>query len=414
MLVARAVGAYSMLRQQFGIEIGKFEGIQAPLADIAGGAYFLEAARRYTCGALDQGAKPAVVTAITKYHFTEYFRKVINHGMDICGGAGISLGPKNLLAHPYIACPIGVTVEGANILTRTLMIFGQGAIRCHPFALQEIHAVEENNLAKFDKAFWAHIGHVIRNFVRMLLLFVTRGLIAKPAKLNQLTRYYQKLSWISATFAFFADLAMILFGGNLKRKENITGRFGDILSWMYVSSAVMKRYEAEGSLKEDLPLVLWSLQLANHNMQQAFLGLFDNMGILFKIPKFLFQINSFGSMPSDELSLKVAMSIQKPGKQRDRLTDGMFIPKEEEQHLAKIEKAFLLMHENKDLYKKLLQAQRKKQIRKADTDSMIQAALACGVFTEIEASKCLEVEALRREVISVDEYTQEEYIQRSK
>ncbi|HLQ37651.1 MAG TPA: acyl-CoA dehydrogenase, partial [Planctomycetota bacterium] len=216
-LVARAAGAYAAVRQQFGLPIGRFEGIEEPLGRIAGYTYLLEAARRYTCGGLDAGAKPPVVTAIVKYHATELWRKVINDGMDVLGGAALSRGPRNLLAHGYMGTPICITVEGANILTRTLMIFGQGAIRCHPYAFQEIEAMAQNDPVRFDRNFWRHVRHVVRNGCRALLLGLSRGWLALPPRAGATARYWQKLSWASAKFAFWADLAMGALGGNLKR-----------------------------------------------------------------------------------------------------------------------------------------------------------------------------------------------------
>ncbi|MFQ5583077.1 MAG: acyl-CoA dehydrogenase, partial [Calditrichia bacterium] len=251
-LATRVAGAYAKVRKQFGLSIGKFEGIEEPLARIGGYNYILEAARRYTCGGLDSGQKPPVITAMAKYNFTELLRKAVNDTMDILGGAGISRGPRNLIATGYMGVPINITVEGANILTRTLMIFGQGAIRCHPYAYKEIRALMEGNVSAFDKAVWKHVGHVIRNLFRSTLLSLTRGYLAKSPVSGSSARYYKKIAWASASFAFMADVAMGLYGGNLKRKEKLTGRFADIFSWLYLGTAVLRRFEAEGQRKEDL------------------------------------------------------------------------------------------------------------------------------------------------------------------
>ena len=230
--VAALTSAYSTVRRQFGVAIGKFEGIEEPLARITGLAYLMEAARIYTVGAVDSGKKPSVVSAIAKYNQTELARKAVNDGMDILGGAAISRGPRNMIANAYTGMPISITVEGANILTRCLIVFGQGAIRCHPYAYQEVKALQDGDLPAFDKAFWGHIGHVVRNSCRSLLLSLTRGRLARvpvsPAK-----RYYQKLAWASASFAIMSDVAMGTLGGGLKMKEKLTGRYADVLSWMY-------------------------------------------------------------------------------------------------------------------------------------------------------------------------------------
>ena len=274
---AMVASAHASIRKQFGIPIGRFEGIEEPLSRITGSAYLLEASRRYTCGALDRGIKPAVVTAIAKYNSTEIMRKAVIDCMDILGGAGISRGPKNVVSSGYIAMPIGITVEGANIMTRTLMIFGQGALRAHPYAFKEVKAVEANDLKAFDAAFWGHIGHVVRNLFRSVALSVSRGRLASvPAGVGPLKPYYRKLSWASASFAIMADVGMGVLGGSLKFKEKITGRYADILSWMYLAVATMRRWEAEGCKQEDLPVVRYALETAFMNIQTTFDGLFYN------------------------------------------------------------------------------------------------------------------------------------------
>ncbi len=243
---ARVAGAHSLIRKQFGLSIGKFEGIEEPLARIGGWAYTMEAARRYTNGGLDTGAAPAVVTAMMKYQTTELFRKAVNDTMDILGGNAISRGPRNPIAAAYIGIPVSITVEGANILTRTLMVFGQGAIRCHPYALKEMVALQNRDVKAFDAAFWPHIGHVVRNAFRGIGLSLSRGWLAGSPVGGPAATYWRKMQWSSATFAFLADLAMGTLGGDLKRKEKLTGRFADIFSWMYFGTAVLARFEAEG------------------------------------------------------------------------------------------------------------------------------------------------------------------------
>lgn len=229
-IAVRAVGAYAAIRKQFGLAIGKFEGIEEPMARIGGYTYLMDAARGYICGALDQGAKPAVVTAIAKYNFTELGREIVNDAMDVLGGAGISRGPRNIVAHSYIATPIAITVEGANILTRTLIIFGQGAIRSHPYALKEIRALMDRDTVQFDENFWKHLGHVFESMIRALLLSVTRGRLAYSPVKGSAGKYYRKLAWSSASFAFMADMALGSYGGALKMKEKLAGRYADILS----------------------------------------------------------------------------------------------------------------------------------------------------------------------------------------
>eukprot|EP01047_Picozoa_sp_COSAG01_P002043 COSAG01_NODE_52_length_31456_cov_125.226648_1_plen_643_part_10 len=241
--VTRITTAYTNIREQFSLPIGKFEGIKEPLAYMTGMSYIMEAARKYTCIALDQGKKPSVISAIMKYHSTEEFRTCLKHSMDILGGAAISKGPKNLLSNSYLSAPISITVEGANILTRCLMIFGQGAVRCHPYALDLIHSLEKNDENKFDKTFFKHSGHIIGNLTRYIVNTISRGhLCSAPCK-GITKNYIKKLKWASSMFACYTDIAMSTMGGNLKRKESITARFADVFSWHYLASATLWHYE---------------------------------------------------------------------------------------------------------------------------------------------------------------------------
>ncbi|MFN9068743.1 MAG: acyl-CoA dehydrogenase domain-containing protein, partial [Bdellovibrionales bacterium] len=275
-LAIRVCSAHGVVRKQFGVSIGQFEGIEEPMARIAASTYSLEAMRRYTLGALDKGIKPSTITAMQKYYSTEMGRKVINDAMDIMGGAGISLGQRNLLGEIYVATPIGITVEGANILTRTLIIFGQGAMRSHPFAFMEVKAVESNDVKLLDHAFWGHIGHIVTNICRSVLLSLTRGYLASTPECHpEMRRYFRRLKWTSATFAILADVAMGTLGGKLKEKQKITGRFADILAMMYMATSVLRRFEADGRPKEDLPLVHYNLKYMMAEIQKAFDGIFD-------------------------------------------------------------------------------------------------------------------------------------------
>ncbi|RAP32358.1 acyl-CoA dehydrogenase, partial [Candidatus Marinamargulisbacteria bacterium SCGC AG-414-C22] len=408
--VTRVVTAYSMLRKQFGLEIGKFEGIQEPLAQIVGMNYIMEAARCYTCGALAKGEKPAVVSAIMKYHTTEMNRKIINHGMDIVGGAGISLGPRNLLANAYMCAPIAITVEGANILTRNLMIFGQGAIRCHPYALQEIKALEDNNLKLFDHAFWKHVGHVCTNLLRTILLGVSRGRLSMPYKFGATRRYYQKLSWASATFAFYTDIALLMLGGGLKIRERITARFSDILSWLYLGSAVLRRFEADGAKQEDLAFVHWSMNTAFQQIQHAFEELFTNLGPLFFVSKVLTVINPFSKGPTDKQDAKMVQAMQIPGKIRNKHTAGIYISKNTTDSLGRLESVFEKSHKLKPLYISLKKAVKKKIIKKGHIIAMINQAKEKKVITADEADAMHKLEMLRDDVIQVDEFSRETYL----
>ena len=415
-LAARAAGAYAFVRRQFGVSIGMFEGIQEPLARIGGFAYLLEAARRYTNGALDAGAKPAVVSAIAKYNFTELCRQAINDGMDIMGGAGICRGPRNTLGHAYAGLPISITVEGANILTRTLMIFGQGAIRCHPYAYREISTLAAGDVVGFDGVFWAHLGHILRNGCRSLLLSVTRGRLARSPVRGPCARHYRKLAWASASFAFLADLAMMLLGGDLKRRESNTGRFADIFSWMYLGNAVLRRFEAEGRRPEDRALLDWSMQYAFGRIQEAFDGLYRNLdvpvlGLLFRGPLAIWlRLNRIGSAPSDNLVGEIARGLQTSGAQRDSLTEGIFVPAEGSEGLGRLELALRLGLEAEPVERKIRVAIRAKKLPKDRPHRLLQAAVKAGIIDDCEAELVGHAQAARDDAIQVDSFTADEYL----
>ncbi len=411
----RVAGAYAGVRKQFGLPIGKFEGIEEPLARIAGYTYILEAARKYTCGALQQGAKPAVVTAIAKYNFTEIFRKATNDTMDILGGAAISRGPRNLVAHGYMSVPVSITVEGANILTRTLMIFGQGAIRCHPYAFKEIDALTRGDLVQFDDAFWKHIGHVVQNKFRALLLSVTRGRLASSPVSGPAAKYWKKMAWTSASFAFISDVALGSMGGALKVKEKLTGRFADILSWMYLGTAVLRRFEAEGRRKEDEPFLHYSMQLAFSEIQQAFDGIYRHMSIplvgwIFRGPiAFWSRLNPISTAPDDRTGKYLAKIAQTPGEQRDRMTDGIYVPEDVNEALGRLENAFRLSTEAEDVARKIKDAIRAKKLPRDKPARLVQKALEENIITKEEAGLVKRAEEARFDAIQGDEFTLDEY-----
>ncbi|MEM8487860.1 MAG: acyl-CoA dehydrogenase [Bacteroidota bacterium] len=416
-LVFRVASAHAKVRKQFGLPIGLFEGIEEPLAEIGGYNYMMEAARKYTCGALQQGVAPAVVTAIAKYNFTELQRKVINHGMDILGGNAISWGPKNLVATAYMNTPIGITVEGANILTRTLMIFGQGAIRCHPYIYDEIQGLMHGDVKRFDGAFTSHVGHTIRNSFRALLLTLTRGRLAGSPVSGPSARYWRKLGWASASFAFLADVALIGLGGNLKRKEKLTGRYADIFSWMYLVAATLRRFEAEGRPKEDLPYLKWSMQYAFSEMQKAFNGIYKNfdvpvIGLLFKGPVAMWsRLNPLANGPSDKVGHAVARAMQTPGDQRQRLTQGIYTPDNVNEPIGQLEQAFRLVYQGDKVARVISKAVRAGKIEKGSPEQMANTAHTQGLINDEELDLLARAEAARAEAIRVDDFTLEAYMQ---
>lgn len=416
-LVARVTGNHALIRKQFGTPIGKFEGVEEPLARIAGYAYLVEAMRNYVLSALDQKISPPICTAMAKYNATEIARKSINDGMDIMGGAGISMGPRNLLAVGYIGLPISITVEGANILTRTLMIFGQGALRAHPFAFKEVNAVEKGDVKAFDEAFWGHIGHVIRNKGRAFLLSLTRGHIHSSPVGGPVRRYYQKLAWSSASFALFADMAMGLLGGKLKIKEKLTGRFADILSWMFIGTAVLRRWEAEGRQAKDLPLVEFSMRVAFSNIQEAFDGIFSNMdvpvvGWFFRGPiRWWSRLNTLAFQPGDELTHDVAQLLLQDEEVRERLTKGIYMPTDANtESLARLERAYKAIRKASSIEKKLVRARKQKLIPKKMTAEVYAMAVEKNIITQDELRIIEEAERLRYDAIQVDDFSEQEYL----
>jgi acyl-CoA dehydrogenase len=409
-LIARVASAHALVRRQFGVSIGKFEGVAAPLARIGGFTYMLEALRKYTCGAIDQGRKPSIITAIAKYYSTEMSRVLVNDGMDIRAGAGISLGPKNLIASYYFGLPISITVEGANIMTRSLIIFGQGAIRAHPHAYQEIEAAETGDTDLFDRAFWSHVGHIVRNSFRALLLGLTRGWLAMPFSSDPLRKYYRRLAWSSARFALLADLAMLSFGGTLKIREKITGRLADVLSWMYLACATLRRFEADGRPVADLPLLQWSMGHAFSQIQNAYEGLYGNfdvpaLGWVFRGPmRHLAAFNPIGVEARDRVDFQVSEYMMVEGDQRERLLAGMYMPKDPAEPLAKLEQAFRSVNQADVTVRKIQQAVRRGALVKQPMSALIGQAVGKQVITSQQAEALRDAEALRREAIQVDDF----------
>lgn len=413
---SRVVSNHASVRKQFGLPIGRFEGVEEPLARIAGYTYLTEALRRFVLSALNQHISPPVVTAIAKYNATEIGRKVINDAMDVMGGAGISLGPRNQIAIGYIGVPISITVEGANILTRTLMIFGQGALRAHPYAFKEVNAMEKGDLKAFDRAFWGHIGHIIRNTIRALVLTVTRGHVAMPPVSGPNRRHWQKLAWASASFAILADLAMGLLGGKLKTKEKLTGRFADILSWMFIGTSVLKRWEDEGRPAKDLPFVQFSMALTFHNIQEAFDGIYANLDIpvlslLFRGPvRWWSRVNMLAAQPRDRLTHKVAKALLADDEVRDRLTYGIFIPTDPSEGIGRLERAYATVKKAEVVDKKIRAAVKAKKIPKVRGPKAIEEALKAQIISQTEYDLISEAERLRLDAVQVDEFMEAEYL----
>ena len=344
---AYTTGAYARIREQFGLPIGRFEGVQEALARIGSVAYELEAARRLTCQAIDAGEKPAVISAIMKYHATERMRAAVNDAMDVHGGKGICEGPKNYLGSAYRAIPIGITVEGANILTRSLIVFGQGAIRCHPYLLTEMEAAQDEDklrgLKTFDSVIFKHVGHVVATLGRATLRALTAGRSASVPDAGPLTADVRRLARYSAALALVSEVTLISLGGALKRMENLSARLGDVLSELYISSAVVARYEHDGRQSADLPFARLSLESSFRRIEQSldrFLANFPNRLLAIAMRAVIFPYGVRRRAPSDALAAECAEILLAPSSARDRLTGGIYRPRGNDE-VAMLDRAFI-------------------------------------------------------------------------
>ena len=411
-LAARATGAYARVRSQFKTPIGRFEGIEEPLARIGGNVYMMDSARRMTAGSVDLGEKPSVISAICKYHLTERGRAVVTDAMDIVGGKGICLGPNNWLGRSYQQLPIAITVEGANILTRSLIIFGQGAIRCHPYVLKEMAAAKARDVVAFDRALFGHVRHVIGNKLRAFVGGITgAAFFSAPAGAAPETRaYYRRLSRMSAALAFVADVSMLVLGGSLKRREKISARLGDVLSALYLCSATLKRYEDDGRPAADLPLLHWAMQDALARAATALHGVIVNypsraVGLGLRLV--VFPLGRPYAPPSDRLGHEVARLLIAPSAARDRLTDGMYLPKSESDPIGCLEAAFEAAPQAEAIEAKLRAAAKAGDIEAASPEDLARAALAARVITVEEEARLKRFAKLRDEVIRVDHFPQD-------
>lgn len=404
-------GAYAKLRQQFGLSIGKFEGVGAALARIGGFTYILEATRNLTLGAIDNSkARPSVVTAICKYHMTEMARVIINDSMDVHGGRGIMLGPKNYLARIYEALPISITVEGANILTRCLIIFGQGAIRCHPYILKEMLAAmepdQEKSLKDFDQAFTEHIKYSVCNYIKLIWHSLTFTIFCQaPAKDPHWRKYYKRLSYMSLSLACCADMAMLCLGGNLKRKESISARLGDVLSYLYLASAVLKYNFDHGNQEEEKPYVQYALDHCLCNMQKSLQGFFINFPNWLLAKPLQWLILPFWRnyrVAKDDVELEISKNMMQPSLLRSRFKQNCITVQD-------LENAWQKMLEVEPYMQAIDQAVKQGKIAKvASKADRITLATNLGIINAQEAQKLSEVSAIILDILQVDEFTEAE------
>ena len=411
----RLTGAYARLRRQFNLSIGNFEGIEEALSRIAGYTYQLEAARVMTAGAVDLHIKPSVVSAIAKYHMTENSRKVIQDAMDVHGGRGLILGARNYLAYAYMSTPIAITVEGANILTRNLIIFGQGAIRCHPFILREMQAAKDPDAAAgliaFDSLIFRHIGYTISNVVRTLSLSLSWALVSRAPVKDKTSRYYRQLTRMSSSLALVSDISMMLLGGALKRKERLSARLGDVLSNLYLGCAVLKYYRDNGSKAEDLPYVDWNLQLALYNCQQAFREFFENLPnrpVAWLLRLAVFPFGGPYSLPNDRLEHALVQTMFSENDLRDRITSFMYVGKDDSDPAFVIEDAFKQVLATKETRNLIRKAVKDGTLPDSpDPQILGDAAAAQGICSKEEAEKYVAAEQARSKAIQVDDYPPE-------
>lgn len=410
-----ASGAYTQIRRQFNLPVAKFDGVGEALARIAGHTYIMNAAVSVTSGAIDQGEKPAVPSAILKYHCTEMGRRVANDAMDVHGGKGIMLGPKNYLGRGFMAAPIAITVEGANILTRSLIIFGQGAIRCHPFVLRELHAAGDEDtdrgLDEFDDALFGHIGYAVSNAARSLVLALTHAKFSRVPLHTPTRRYYQNINRYSAAFALVSDFAMLTLGGKLKIKELLSARLGDVLSSIYLASTVLKHFENQGRRASDLPLVEWSVRTLMYQAQEqlhGFLRNFPNRPVAFLLRCLIFPRGRTYSAPSDELGRKVVDVITATGEGRERLSAQAYTTIEPGNILGLLQEALVLSEEVAPLEQKLKQARKEGLIKSEYLGHQIAEALESEVISKSEADTLQRFHDRVVNLIAVDDFAADE------
>ncbi|QVM98184.1 acyl-CoA dehydrogenase [Pseudomonas sp. SORT22] len=412
-------GQYAQIREQFNVPLAAFEGIQESLARIGGNAFLMDSARLLTAKAVDLGEKPSVLSAILKYHLTERGRECIQHAMDVHGGKGIIMGPNNYLGRNWQGAPIFITVEGANILSRNLMIFGQGAIRCHPFVLKEMALAgredHDQALKEFDHLLMQHIGFAVGNAASTLVLGLGLGHFEKVPGDALSQGYFRALNRQSAAFALLADLCMMLLGGELKRRERLSARLGDVLSHLYLSSAALKRYHDLNSPEYLQPLLRWALEESLGQAEKALDRLLDNfpnrlLGCALRLVVFPFGRRHTG--PSDELDAEIAELIgrAKGDPALEELLAGCYRPQADGDPVAALQQACDLLSAGAPLRKKLHQAVKSGQVDPAPGESTIDAALHAGVLQASEAQSLHAAESARRRVIDVDAFDKEQLL----
>lgn len=404
-------GAYARIRRQFGLPIGKFHGVGEVLARMAGLAYIMTAASRVTCAALNAGEQPSVPSAILKYHNTEMGRQVANDAMDVHGGKAIMLGPKNYLARSYEAIPIAVTVEGANILTRNLIIFGQGAVRCHPYIRAEMDAARDEDqsrgLRTFDHLLFSHIGHLLSNAARSFVMGLTGARYTDVPSEHRTRRFYQQINRYSASFALAADAAMLTLGGGLKRRELLSARLGDVLSYLYLTSMVLKHYRNQGEPPEDFPIVEWACRTLLYRAQEQLHSLlrnFPNRLVAGILRIFIFPRGRIFSSPSDDTGQQVVELIINDTPTRERLADCIYRTPDPDNQVGLLQQALEAAEAIKPLERRVHDARKRGEITAEDTPGQIAQAEEAGILTHGEARELERFDKLVMELTGVDDF----------
>ncbi len=412
---AAVTGPYSMIRHQFGIPIGQMEGIQDRVARIAAMAYLFEGARVYSCSALDGGEQPPVISALMKSSSTDAVREALIDGMDVFSGAAVMQGPNNILATAYHGAPVGITVEGANIMTRTLIVFGQGATRCHPHALPVVRAVEADDVATFRRELLGWLGHTAGNWLRTRIRSLTRGHSAGSPVAGPTATYYRRLAWAASRFALLADLAMFSQGSRLKARGNLSGRFADALTWQVLALSTLRRFEAEGRRDEDLPLVAYACEHALAKVQEAFEGIHANfdrspLGWWLRKPAgFMLRINPLSHGPDDGLVARAAATIQSHNEQYHRVTCGIARPPETTPGAGRLLHAFRLREEVRPLLERIHAAQRARTLSRGIPWGVLDEAEAAGTVTATEAQQLRQARDAGLAAIQVDTFSPADY-----
>jgi acyl-CoA dehydrogenase len=411
-----ATGAYARIRRQFNMPIGYFEGVETVIARMVGLTYTMDAARSVTAGAIDGGEKPSVPSAMLKYHVTEMGRQVANDAMDVHGGKGICLGPKNYLGRGYQVVPIAITVEGANLLTRSLIIFGQGAVRCHPFVLREMNAARNPDRARgvddFDRALFGHIGFTLSNAARSLVMGLTLARFTSAPVKGPTARYYQHIARFSASFAFAVDVAMLTLGGYLKKKENLSARLGDVLSCMYLASMVLKHYENRGRRTAELPIVEWACRNLLYRAQEQLHGFLRNFPSRFfagVMHMLVFPRGLTYTAPSDRLGSSLAAIVMNPTEAREELCRFIYKAVEPNNPLGLLQEALRLTPMCEALEKRIrVEGVKTGRVSALDVPEQIEQALALGIISETEAAALRNYDAKVLAIINVDDFAAHE------